>query len=107
MVKNLKFFHLFIVVKISYQNAFDDILEMKKAFSTIKKQKVKTVKNWDFSMVLIKNLKIFHLFIFGKIREENVFDHILERKKAFLDYKNQKVKKVENWDFSNGFWSKI
>ena len=31
------------------ENAFDDILEMKKAFSTIKKQKVKTVKNWDFS----------------------------------------------------------
>ena len=32
-------------------------------------------------MVLIKNLKIFHLFIFGKMREENVFDDILERKK--------------------------
>ena len=62
-------------------------------------------------MVLIKNLKIFHLFIFGKIREENVFDDILERKKAFLDYKKQKVKKVQNWDFSKGvgpwFWSKI
>ena len=37
-------------------------------------------------MVLIKNLKIFHLFIFGKIRDKNVFDNILERKKAFLDY---------------------
>ena len=62
-------------------------------------------------MVLITNLKIFHLFIFGKIREENVFDDILERKKAFLDYKKQKVKKVKNWDFSKGvsqwFWSKI
>ena len=44
-------------------------------------------------MDLIKNLKIFHLFIFGKIREESVFDNILERKKAFLDYKKQKVKK--------------
>ena len=53
-------------------------------------------------MVLIKNLKIFHLFIFGKIREENVFDDILERKKAFLDYKKEKVKKVENRDFSKG-----
>ena len=53
-------------------------------------------------MVLIKNMKMFNLFIFGKIREENVFDHILERKKAFLDYKKQKVKKVENWDFSKG-----
>ena len=43
-------------------------------------------------MVLIKNLKIFHLFIFGKIREENVFDHIPEMKKAFLDYKKEKIK---------------
>ena len=62
-------------------------------------------------MGLVKNLKIFHLFIFGKIREENVFDDILEKKKAFLDYKKQKVKKVKNWDFSKGvspwFWLKI
>ena len=53
-------------------------------------------------MVLIKNLKIFYLFIFGKIREENVFDDILERKKAFLDYKKEKVQKVKNCDFSKG-----
>ena len=62
-------------------------------------------------MVLVKRLKIFHHFIFGKIREESVFDEILERKKAFLDYKKQKVKKVKNWDLSKGvsawFWSKI
>ena len=53
-------------------------------------------------MVLIKNLKIFHHFIIGKMQEENVFDDILERKKAFLDYKKQKVKKVKNWYFSKG-----
>ena len=62
-------------------------------------------------MVLIKNLKNFHLFIFGKIREESVFDDILERKNAFSDHKKQKVKTVKNWDFSKGvspwFWSKI
>ena len=62
-------------------------------------------------MGLVKNWKIFHLFISGKIREENVFDNILERKKAILDYKKQKVKKVKNWDFSKGVspwvWSKI
>ena len=29
-------------------------------------------------------------------------DDILERKKAFLDYKKHKVKKVKNWDFSKG-----
>ena len=53
-------------------------------------------------MVLVKNLKNFPFFIFGKIREENVFDDILERKKALLDYKKKKVKKVKNWDFSKG-----
>ena len=59
-------------------------------------------------MVLVKNLKIFHVFIFGKISKQNVFDDNLEGKKAFLDYKKQKVKKVKNWDFSKGvspwFW---
>ena len=48
-------------------------------------------------MVLVKSLKIFHLFIFGKIREKNVFDDILGRKQAFLDYKKEEVKKVKNW----------
>ena len=32
-------------------------------------------------------------FIFGKINQQNVFDVILESQKAFLDYKEQKVKK--------------
>ena len=62
-------------------------------------------------MAFGKNLIFFHLFIFGKISKQNVFDHILENKKAFLDYKKHKVKKVKNWDFSKGvspwFWSKI
>ena len=58
-------------------------------------------------MVLVKSLKLFHLFIFGKIREESVFDDILQRKKVLLDYKKKKVKKVKNWDFSKGVspWS--
>ena len=63
-------------------------------------------------MVLIKKLKFFHLFIFGKMRKETVFDNILERKKkAVLYYKKQKVNKSKNWHFSKGvtpwFWSKI
>ena len=51
-------------------------------------------------MDLIKNLEFFQLFIFGKISKQNVFDDILERKKAFLDYKKQKVKKVKNTHFT-------
>ena len=46
-------------------------------------------------MVWVKNLKYSHVFIFYKISQQNVFDVILESQKAFLDYKKQKVKKVE------------
>ena len=46
-------------------------------------------------MVRVKNLKYSYVFIFYKISQQNVFDVILESQKAFLDYKKQKVKKVE------------
>ena len=38
-------------------------------------------------MVLVKKVEIFHLFLFGKICQENVFDDILERKNASLERK--------------------
>ena len=62
---------------------------------------------------LVKNLKFFPCFlIFGKINQQNVFDIILESQKAFLDYKKQKVKKVEKSGFFprglvHGFGKKI
>ena len=60
-------------------------------------------------MVLVKKWKIFHLFFFGKVGQENVFYDILE-KNRFLDYKNKESKKLKNKDFSKGvsprFWSK-
>ena len=54
-------------------------------------------------MVLVKNLKFFHVFIFGKIRLQNVFDHILGRKKTFLDYKNRKFKESKIEIFPKGW----
>ena len=43
--------------------------------------------------------------------QENTFYDILDRKNAFLGYKNKKFKKSKNWEFSKGvnlwFWSKI
>ena len=86
----------------SDRKVFDDILERKKAFLDYKKQEVtKVIKKSGFfqrgkSMALVKNLKFFHPFIFGKIRQENVFDNVLERKKAFLDSKITKLKKSKN-----------
>ena len=61
-------------------------------------------------MVLVKKWPFFQLFVLGNIGQENVFHDILERKNAFLSYKNKKFKKLKNSHFSKGvnpwFWSK-
>ena len=44
-------------------------------------------------MVLVQKWPFFHFFILGNIAQENVFYDILERKNAFLGYKNKKFKK--------------
>ena len=55
-------------------------------------------------------MAIFPTFFFRQYSQKNVFYDILERKNAFLDYKNKKFKKSNNWHFSKGvnpwFWSK-
>ena len=48
-------------------------------------------------MVLVRKWSFFKLFFKGNIVRENVFYDILERKYAFLDYKNKKFKKSKNW----------
>ena len=64
-------------------------------------------------MVLIKNWSFFHLvfFFLDNIGQETVFYDILNRKHAFLGYKNRLFKESKNWDFSKGvnpwFWPKI
>ena len=44
-------------------------------------------------MVLVQKWPFFQLFFLGNIDQENVFYDILERKSAFLGYKNKKFKK--------------
>ena len=62
-------------------------------------------------MVLDENWQFFTLFNIGKIAQQSLFESILERKKAFPDYKNNKLKNSKIWDFSNGvspkFWLKL
>ena len=53
-------------------------------------------------MVLLQKWLSFQLFFLANIGQENIFYGILERKNAFLDYKNQKFKKTKNWHFSKG-----
>ena len=61
-------------------------------------------------MFLVQKWRFFQLFFLGNIGQENVFYDILERKIAFLGYKNKKFKKSKNGYFSKGvntwFWSK-
>ena len=53
-------------------------------------------------MVLVQNWPFFHLLFLGNIGQENVFYDILERKNAFLGYKNSKFKKWKNAIFAQG-----
>ena len=43
-------------------------------------------------MVLVHKWDLLHVFIFGKIGKKKISVDILERKNAFLDYKNKKQK---------------
>ena len=61
-------------------------------------------------MVLVQKWPFFQVFFSFSIGLENVLYDILERKNAFLGYKNKKFQKSKNWHFSKGvnpwFWSK-
>ena len=47
-------------------------------------------------MVFVQKGPFLELFFLGNIGQENVFYDILQRKNAFLGYKNKKFKKSKN-----------
>ena len=53
-------------------------------------------------MVLVQNFHFSNFFFLGNIGQENVFYDILERKNAFLGYKNKKFKRSKYCLFSKG-----
>ena len=53
-------------------------------------------------MVLVQKWPFFQLFYLGNIGLENILYDILERKNAFLAFKNKKFKKSKSCNFSNG-----
>ena len=62
-------------------------------------------------MVLVQKWPFFQIFSFlGNVGQKNVFHDILERKKAFLRYKNQKFKSrkidISSKGLTHGFFSK-
>ena len=71
------------------------------SFLAYKNKKFKKSKNGHFTKGVnpwfwSKNGHFSNFFFLGNIGEENVFDDILERKNAFLGYKNKKLKKSKN-----------
>ena len=77
----------------------------KKLLSRLSKKKFKKSKNWHFSKGVnpwfwSKNSYFSKLSFLGNIGQENVYNDILERKNAFLGYKNKDFKKSKNWHFS-------
>ena len=115
LVQKWPFFKLFFLGNIGQKNVFYHILERKNAFLGHKKKTFKKWRNRHFSKGVnpwfwSKNGHFSNFFFLGNIDQENVFYDILERKNAFLGYKNKKFKKSKNWHFSKGvnpwFWSK-
>ena len=54
-------------------------------------------------MVFIKKLKILHVFVFGKIGQENVFDDIQERKNKLVQtIKKRSLKRQKIGIFPKG-----
>ena len=107
LVQKWPFFQLFFLGNVGKENVFYDILERKNAFLSYKIKKLNKSKNWHFSKGVnawfwSKNGHFSNFFFLGKIGQENIFNDILERKNAFLGYKNKKFKKSKNWHFSKG-----
>ena len=116
LVENWPFFYLFFFVIIGQEDVFYDSFERKSAFLGYKNSMFKKWKNWDFCKGVNpwfwSKIGLFSIFFFlGILGEENVFYGILERKNAFLGYKNIIFKKWKICDFWKGvnpwFWSKI
>ena len=104
LVQKWPFFQLFFLSNISKENNFYDILEQKNAFLGYKNKKFKKSRNRHFLKGVnpcfwSKNGHFSNFYFLGNIGQENVFYDILERKNAFLGYKNKKFKKSRNRHF--------
>ena len=105
--KNGHFSKFSFLRNIGQENVFHVILERRNAFLGYKNNKFKMSKNWHFSKGVnpwfLSKIGHFSKFSFLRnIGQENVFHVILERRNAFLGYKNNKFKMSKNWHFSKG-----
>ena len=89
--KNGQFFIFCFLGNIGQENVFYEILERKNTFLGYKNKKFKKSKNCIILKGLIHGfwtkMSFFWTSVFyGKIGQENVFDHILEQKKRLSSF---------------------
>ena len=96
------FWQLFYFLRnIGQENVFYGILDRKNAFLGYKSRSLKSRKIDIFPKALThgfgpKMVILACFFFLGNIGQENDFYDILERKNAFLGYKNKKFKRSKN-----------
>ena len=101
LLRYCRFFQLIFLGNKGQENVFCDILKRRNAFLGYKKKNIKKLNNSHFfkgvnPWFLSKNGHFSTFFFLGNKGQENVFYDILERKIAFLGYKNKKFKKSKN-----------
>ena len=115
LLQKWPFLQLLFLGNIGQENVFYDIRERKNAFLSYKNKKFKSRKIHIFPKGLThgfwsKNGHFCNFSFLGNMGQENVFYDILERKNAFLSYKNKKFKSRKIHIFpkglTHGFWSK-
>ena len=92
-------FPTFIFKEIQVRNmSFTTCQDEKTPFQAIKRRSSKNQKidRRGWPMVLVQKWPFFQLFFLSNIGQENVFHNTLERKNAFLAYKNKKFKRSKN-----------
>ena len=100
LVQKWPFFQLFLFQAIKARKmSFTIFQNGKSPFQAIKTTSSKSLNIDIFSKRFIhgfgQKMAIFSIFFKDNIRQENVFYDILERKIAFLGYKNNKFKKFK------------
>ena len=85
LVQKCPFFKLFFLGNIRQEHIFYDILEGENAFLGYKNKKIKKPKNDLFAKSLTHGfgpkMAIFPTFFLGNRGQENVFYHIVEKKR--------------------------
>ena len=97
---------MFFLGNIGQENVFYDILKRKKRLLRALKTRIENIKKLRFFQRVTRGLcpkmAIIPHFLLRDIDQKNVFYDILERKKAFLGYKNKKFKNLKKLMFFRG-----